>query len=77
MRPPARFMPKYADLPAHRREQIAHHFDLAMTELKRAGKHEELPLGRVEAMWGDLLRLPENSITTPRLMRIYLKHAKK
>ncbi len=77
MRPPARFMPKYADLPAHQRERIARHFDLAMIELRQAGKHEDLPSGRVEAMWADLLRLPENRITTQRLMQLYLRHAKR
>ena len=72
-----KFKPRYEDLPAHRREHIARHFDAAMTELQIAGREFNVPQNRVEAMWADVLKLPDNRIKAETLKRIYLKHAEK
>jgi hypothetical protein len=75
--PRPRFRPRYGDLPANRREHIARHFDAAMSELQRAGREFNIPEGRVRAMWGDVLRLPDNRISPGVLKGIFLKHAER
>jgi hypothetical protein len=77
VKPPHKFKPRYEDLPAHRREKIARHMDLAMVELQRAGREFNVPEKNVHAMWEELLKLPDNNITTNKLQKIYLKHAEK
>jgi hypothetical protein len=72
-----KFKPRYEDLPAHRREHIARHFDAAMTELQTAGREFNVPKDRVQAMWADVLRLSDTQIKAETLKRIYLKHVNK